>query len=53
MNLDKHIRPRGRALLVQRINHGLRVEEAAQAAGVSFGLLASGCSAFAKRAKPA
>jgi transposase InsO family protein len=37
MNLHKHARltPRGRALLVQRIQHGLRVEEAAQAAGVS------------------
>lgn len=37
MNLHKHARltPRGRALLVQRINNGLRVEEAAQAAGVS------------------
>jgi len=38
MNLHKHARltPRGRALLVQRvIEHGLRVEEAAQASGVS------------------
>ena len=38
MNLHKHARlsPRGRALLVDRIlTHGLRVEEAAQAAGVS------------------
>ncbi len=37
MNLHKHARltPRGRALLVQRIEQGLRVEEAAQAAGVS------------------
>lgn len=38
MNLHKHARlsPRGRALLVQRILvHGLRVEEAAHAAGVS------------------
>lgn len=38
MNLHKHARlsPRGRALLVERIVvHGLRVEEAAQAAGVS------------------
>jgi transposase InsO family protein len=37
MNLHKHARltPRGRALLVRRIHHGLRVEEAAQAAGVS------------------
>jgi transposase len=38
MNLHKHARlsPRGRALLVDRIRvHGLRVEEAAQAAGVS------------------
>src|SRR5690625_4112987 len=38
MNLHKHARltPRGRALLVERvINHGLRVEEAAHAAGVS------------------
>lgn len=37
MNLHKHARltPRGRALLVQRIQQGLRVEEAAQAAGVS------------------
>ena len=37
MNLHKHARltPRGRALLVRRIQHGLRVEEAAQAAGVS------------------
>lgn len=38
MNLHKHARlsPRGRALLVDRIiSHGLRVEEAAQAAGVS------------------
>lgn len=38
MNLHKHARlsPRGRALLVQRVTeHGLRVEEAAQAAGVS------------------
>ena len=38
MNLHKHARlsPRGRALLVDRILiHGLRVEEAAQAAGVS------------------
>ncbi|MDH5822712.1 IS481 family transposase [Luteimonas sp. RD2P54] len=38
MNLHKHARltPRGRALLVERvIEHGLRVEEAAHAAGVS------------------
>ncbi len=38
MNLHQHARlsPRGRALLVDRILvHGLRVEEAAQAAGVS------------------
>jgi len=38
MNLHKHARlsPRGRALLVDRILvHGLRIEEAAQAAGVS------------------
>lgn len=37
MNLHKHARltPRGRALLVQRMLNGLRVEEAAQAAGVS------------------
>ena len=38
MNLHKHARltPRGRALLVDRVLvHGLRVEEAAQAAGVS------------------
>lgn len=38
MNLHKHARltPRGRALLVKRILvHGLRVEEAAHAAGVS------------------
>jgi transposase InsO family protein len=38
MNLHKHARlsPRGRVLLVQRVvDHGLRVEEAAQAAGVS------------------
>jgi len=38
MNLHKHARltPRGRALLVARvIEHGLRVEEAAHAAGVS------------------
>lgn len=37
MNLHKHARltPRGRALLVHRIHQGLRVEEAAQAAGVS------------------
>src|SRR5690606_17165118 len=38
MNLHKHARltPRGRALLVKRvIDHGLRVEEAAHAAGVS------------------
>ena len=37
MNLHKHARltPRGRALLVQRIGRGLRVEDAAQAAGVS------------------
>lgn len=38
MNLHKHARltPRGRALLVDRIlAHGLRVEEAAHAAGVS------------------
>lgn len=38
MNLHKHARltPCGRALLVQRvIEHGLRVEEAAQASGVS------------------
>lgn len=37
MNLHKHARltPRGRALLVQRMLHGLRVEDAAQAAGVS------------------
>jgi len=37
MNLHKHARltPRGRALLVRRIQQGLRVEEAAQAAGVS------------------
>jgi transposase-like protein len=37
MNLHKHARltPRGRALLVQRIEQGLRVEDAAQAAGVS------------------
>ncbi|KAF1685417.1 IS481 family transposase [Pseudoxanthomonas broegbernensis] len=39
MNLHKHARltPRGRALLVERvIDHGLRVEEAAHAAGVSI-----------------
>ncbi|WP_146091960.1 leucine zipper domain-containing protein, partial [Xanthomonas codiaei] len=38
MNLHQHARltPRGRALLVQRIvEHGLRVEEAAHASGVS------------------
>ncbi|MBB3344111.1 leucine zipper domain-containing protein, partial [Luteimonas sp. RC10] len=38
MNLHKHARltPHGRALLVRRILHeGLRVEEAAQACGVS------------------
>ena len=38
MNLHKHARltPRGRALLVERVlEHGLRVEEAAHAAGVS------------------
>ena len=37
MNLNKHARltPRGRALHVQRIEQGLRVEDAAQAAGVS------------------
>ena len=38
MNLHKHARltPRGRALLVERmLEHGLRVEEAAHAAGVS------------------
>ncbi|MNP05564.1 IS2 transposase TnpB [compost metagenome] len=37
MNLHKHARltPRGRALLIQRMLNGLRVEEAAQAAGVS------------------
>ncbi|WP_162988009.1 leucine zipper domain-containing protein, partial [Stutzerimonas urumqiensis] len=37
MNLHKHARltPRGRALLVQRMLSGLRVEDAAQAAGVS------------------
>uniref|UniRef100_UPI0012DFC0A0 leucine zipper domain-containing protein n=2 Tax=Zestomonas thermotolerans TaxID=157784 RepID=UPI0012DFC0A0 len=37
MNLHKHARltPRGRALLVRRIEQGLRVEDAAQAAGVS------------------
>ncbi|MCD0245715.1 IS481 family transposase [Xanthomonas melonis] len=38
MNIHKHARltPRGRALLVQRIvEHGLRVEEAAHASGVS------------------
>ena len=38
MNLYQHARltPRGRALLVERvIHHGLRVEEAAHAAGVS------------------
>lgn len=38
MNLHKHARltPRGRALLVERVvDHGLRVEEAAHAAGVS------------------
>jgi len=38
MNLHRHARltPRGRALLVQRvIEHGLRVEEAAQASGIS------------------
>jgi transposase len=38
MNLHKHARltPRGRALLVKRVlEHGLRVEEAAHAAGVS------------------
>ncbi|WP_139207430.1 leucine zipper domain-containing protein, partial [Phytopseudomonas flavescens] len=37
MNLHKHARltPRGRALLIQRIEQGLRVEDAAQAAGVS------------------
>lgn len=38
MNLHKHARltPRGRALLIERvIDHGLRVEEAAHAAGVS------------------
>ena len=38
MNLHKHARltPRGRALLVERVlAHGLRVEEAAHAAGVS------------------
>lgn len=38
MNLHKHARltPRGRALLVQRMLNGLRVEDAAQAAGVSI-----------------
>ncbi len=38
MSLYKHARltPRGRALLVQRMLNGLRVEEAAQAAGVSM-----------------
>ena len=37
MNLHKHARltPRGRALLVQRMLNGLRVEDTAQAAGVS------------------
>lgn len=37
MNLHKHARltPRGGALLVQRMLNGLRVEDAAQAAGVS------------------
>lgn len=37
MNLHKHARltPRGRALLVQRMLNGLRVEDASQAAGVS------------------
>ena len=38
MNLHKHARltPRGRALLVERVlEQGLRVEEAAHAAGVS------------------
>jgi transposase len=37
MNLHKNARltPRGRALLVQRMLQGLRVKEAAQAAGVS------------------
>ncbi len=37
MNLHKQdrLRPRDRALLVQRIEQGLRVEEAAQAAGIS------------------
>jgi hypothetical protein len=37
MNLHKHARftPRGRALLIPRIEQGLRVEDAAQAAGVS------------------
>ena len=39
MNLHKHARlsPRGRALLVRRVvDEGLRVEEAAHAAGVSL-----------------
>jgi DNA-binding CsgD family transcriptional regulator len=37
MNQHKHARltPRGRVLLVERIRRGLRVEEAAQAAGIS------------------
>lgn len=38
MNLHKHARltPRGRALLVEPVlEHGLRVDEAAHAAGVS------------------
>ena len=37
MNLHKHARltPHGRALLVRRVQQGLRIEEAAQAAGVS------------------
>ncbi|MWV16909.1 IS481 family transposase [Pseudomonas sp. L-22-4S-12] len=37
MNLHKHARltPHGRALLVQRVQQGLRADEAAQAAGVS------------------
>jgi len=35
MNLQKKtsLTPRGRALLIQRIHNGLRVEEAEQAAG--------------------
>ncbi len=37
MSLHKHARltPRGRVLLIERIHQGLRVEEAAQAAGIS------------------